>query len=226
MKHYLLAGITALGLLSGCSSAPQVKLQASIGTYQAATTGRSYVLVLRPQQQPTSITVSVSGPGGYSESITLQSASARTPSGVWWEMGWNAAQTLTSGTYMISAVIDGQTEQVSVNVDASSTLAQPTVSIVPNPTTKSVTASWNAVSGASGFLVRLVNRTTNAVVASARVTSLSTTFSNLSLNTSDQYAVQVYAASSNIAADPPVVPGGKFNMALGESANFSVSPAP
>jgi len=74
--------------------------------------------------------------------------------------------------------------------------------------------------------VRLVNRTTNAVVASARVTSLSTTFSSLSLNTNDQYAVQVYAAGSNIAADPPVVPGGQFNMALGESANFSVSPAP
>jgi len=225
VKHYLLAGITALGLLSGCSSAPQAKkLQASIGTFtfQTATTGRSYVLVLRPQQQPTSITVNVSGPGGYSESITLQ----RTPSGVWWEMGWNAAQTLTSGTYMISAVIDGQTEQVSVNVDANSTLAQPSVSIVPNPTTKSVTASWNAVSGASGFLVRLVNRTTNAVVASARVTSLSTTFSSLNLNPSDQYGVEVYAASSNIAADPPVVPGGKFNMALGESANFSVSPAP
>jgi hypothetical protein len=141
-------------------------------------------------------------------------------------MGWNAAQTLTSGTYTISAVIDGQTEQVSVSVDASSTLVQPSVTIGPNPTTKSVTASWSAVPGAGGFLVRLVNRTTNAVVASARVTSLSTTFSNLSLNTSDQYAVQVYAASSNIAADPPVVPGGKFNMALGESANFSVSPAP
>jgi hypothetical protein len=74
-------------------------------------------------------------------------------------------------------------------------------------------------------LVRLVNRTTNAVVASARVTSLSTTFSSLSLNTNDQYAVQVYAASSNIAADPPIVPG-QFNMALGESTNFTVSPAP
>lgn len=225
MKHYLLAGITALGLLSGCSSAPQVKLQASIGTYKASSTGRSYVLVLRPQQQPTSITVNVNGPGGYSESITLQSASARTPSGVWWEIGWDASKALTSGTYTLSASIDGQTEQVSVNVDASSTLAQPTVSIGPNPTTKSVTASWNAVPGASGFLVRLVNRTTNAVVASARVTSLSTTFSSLSLNTSDQYAVQVYAASSNIAVDPPIVPG-QFNMALGESADFTVSPAP
>ncbi len=225
MKHYLLVGITALGLLSGCSSPPTVKLQASIGTYKAATTGRSYVLVLRPQQQPNSITVNVSGPGGYSETITLQSASARTPSGVWWQMGWDAAQTLSSGTYTISAVIDGQTEQVSVNVDAATTLAQPTVTIGSNPTTKSVTASWNAVPGTGGFLVRLVNRTTNAVVAGARVTSLSTTFSNLNLNTSDQYAVQVYAASSNIAVDPPIVPG-QFNMALGETANFTVSPAP
>jgi len=229
VKHYLLAGITALGLLSGCSSAPQAKkLQASIGTFtfQTATTGRSYVLVLRPQQQPTSITVSVSGPGGYSESITLQSAVNRAPSGVWWQFGWDAARTLTSGTYMISAVIDGQTEQVSVNVDASSTLAQPSVSIGPNPTTKSVTASWNAVSGASGFLVRLINRTPNTVVASARVPSLSTTFNNLNLNTSHQYAVYVYAASSNIAADPPVVPEGQFNMAGGKSADFTVSPAP
>jgi len=226
VKHYLLAGITALGLLSGCSSPAPVKLQASIGTYKAATTGRSYVLVVRPQQQPNSITVSVSGPGGYSENITLQSASARTPSGVWWEIGWNAAQTLTSGTYTISAVIDGQTEQVSVNVDASSTLAQPNVTIGPNPTTKSVTASWNAVPGASGYLVRLINRTTNAVVASARLASLSTTFSSLNLNTSDQYAVQVYAANSNIAIDPPIVPTGQLNMALGESANFTVNPAP
>lgn len=226
MKHYLLAGIAVLGLLVGCSSPSPVKLQASIGTHKAATTGRSYVLVLRPQQQPNSITVSVSGPGGYSENITLQSASARTPSGVWWEMGWNAAQTLTSGTYTISAVIDGQTEQVSLNLDATTTLAQPTVTIGSNPTTKTVTASWNTVPGAGGFLVRLVNRTTNAVVASARVTSLSTTFSNLSLNPSDQYGVEVYAASSNIAADPPVVPAGQFNMALGESANFTVSPAP
>ena len=226
MKQYLFLGIAVLGLLSGCSSAPQAKLQASIGTYQASSIGRSYVLVLRPQQQPVSITVNISGPGGYSESITLQSASARTPSGVWWEIGWDASRALASGTYTISASIDGQNEQVSVDVNASSALAQPTVTIGPNPTTRSVTASWNAVPGASGFLVRLVNRTTNTVVASARVTSLSTTFSNLSLNTSDQYAFQVYAAGSNIAADPPVVPGGQFNMALGESTNFTVSPAP
>jgi hypothetical protein len=109
-----------------------------------------------------------------------------------------------------------------VNVDASSTLAKPTVSIGNNPTTQSVTASWNLVPGAGAFLVRLVNRTTGSVVASTRVTSLSTTFSSLSLNTSDQYAVEVYAASSNIANDPPLV-SGQFNMSLGESANFTVS---
>ncbi len=225
MKHYLLAGIAILGLLGGCSSPPQAKLQASIGTYNASTAGRSYVLVLRPQQQPNSITVNVSGPGGYSESITLQSASSRTPSGVWWQVGWNPSPSLSSGTYTFSALIDGQTEQVSVEVDASSTLAQPTVSIGSNPTTRSVTASWNPVPGAGAFLVRLVNRTTGSVVASARVTSLSTTFSSLNLNTSDSYAVEVYAASSNIANDPPLVTG-QFNMSLGESANFTVSPAP
>ena len=226
MKHYLLAGITALGLLGGCSSAPQAKLQASIGTYQASSTGRSYVLVLRPQQQPVSITVNISGPGGYSESITLQSASARTPSGVWWEIGWDASRALTSGTYTISAVIDGQTEQISVNVDASSTLAQPTVTVGPNPTTRTVTASWSAVSGASSYSVRLINRSTNSVVARNLVTSSSTTFSNLSLNPAEQYAVEVYAANSNILADPPFVPTGQFNMALGESANFTVNHAP
>jgi hypothetical protein len=225
VKHYLLAGIAMLGLLGGCSSPPQAKLQASIGTYNATTAGRSYVLVLRPQQQPNSITVNVSGPGGYSESITLQSASSRTPSGVWWQVGWNAGPSLSSGTYTFSALIDGQTEQVSVEVDASSTLAQPTVSIGNNPTTRSVTASWNPVPGAGAFLVRLVNRTTGSVVASARVTAFTTTFGSLNLNTSDQYAVEVYAASSNIANDPPLV-AGQFNMSLGESANFTVSPAP
>lgn len=214
-----------LGLLGGCSSPPQAKLQASIGAYNAATTGRSYLLVLRPQQQPNSITVNVSGPGGYSESITLQSATSRTPSGVWWQVGWNAGPTLSSGTYTFSALIDGQTEQVSVNVDTSSTLARPTVSIGNNPTTRSVTASWNQVAGAGAFLVRLVNRSTGNVVASTRVTSLSTTFSSLNLSISDQYAVEVYAASSNIANDPPIV-AGQFNMSLGESANFTVSPAP
>ncbi|WP_235438182.1 hypothetical protein [Meiothermus ruber] len=222
MKHYLLAGIAMLGLLGGCSSPPQAKLQASIGTYNATGVGRSYLLVLRPQQQPNSITVNVSGPGGYSESITLQSASSRTPSGVWWQVGWNPSPSLSSGTYTFSALIDGQTELVPVEVDASSTLAQPTVSIGNNPTTRSVTASWNPVPGAGAFLVRLVNRTTGSVVASTRVTSLSTTFSSLSLNTSDQYAVEVYAASSNIANDPPLV-SGQFNMSLGESANFTVS---
>jgi hypothetical protein len=225
VKHYLLAGIAMLGLLGGCSSPPQAKLQASIGTHNATGVGRSYLLVLRPQQQPNSITVNVSGPGGYSESITLQSASSRTPSGVWWQVGWNPSPSLSSGTYTFSALIDGQTEQVSVNVDASSTLAKPTVSIGNNPTTQSVTASWNLVPGAGAFLVRLVNRTTGSVVASTRVTSLSTTFSSLSLNTSDQYAVEVYAASSNIANDPPLV-AGQFNMSLGESANFTVNPVP
>jgi hypothetical protein len=145
---------------------------------------------------------------------------------VWWQVGWNAGPTLNSGTYTISAVIDGQTEQISVEVDASSTLAKPTVSIGNNPTTRSVTASWNQVPGAGAFLVRLVNRTANTVIASARVTSLSTTFSSLNLNTSDQYAVQVHAASSNITTDPPIVPAGQFNMALGESTNFTVNPAP
>lgn len=214
-----------LGLLGGCSSPPQAKLQASIGTYNAATTGRSYLLVLRPQQQPNSITVNVSGPGGYSESITLQSATSRTPSGVWWQVGWNPGPTLSSGTYTFSALVDGQTEQVSVEVDASSTLARPTVSIGNNPTTRSVTASWNQVAGAGAFLARLVNRTNGSVAASTRVTSLSTTFGSLNLNTSDQYAVEVYAASSNIANDPPIV-AGQFNMSLGESANFTVSSAP
>lgn len=223
MKGYLLAGIAILGLLGGCSSAPQAKLQASMGTYN--TTGRSYLLVLRPEQQPQSIAVNVSGPGGYSETITLQSTRARTPSGVWWEIGWDTSRTLSSGTYTFSALIDGQTEQVSVDVDAASTLAAPSVSIGSNPTTRSVTASWNLVPGAGGFLVRLVNQTTGTVVASARVTSLSTSFNDLSLSTSDQYVVQVYAASSNIATDPPIV-SGQFNMSLGESASFTVSPAP
>ncbi|WP_347708886.1 hypothetical protein [Meiothermus sp. CFH 77666] len=225
MKPYLLAGIIMLGLLSGCSSAPQPKLQASIGTYNAATTGRAYILVLRPQQQPNSITISVSGPGGYSETLALQSASARTPSGVWWEIGWDASKTLLSGTYTFSATIDGQTEQVSLNVDASTTLTRPTVTIGNNPTTKSVSASWTASSGATAYLVRLVNRTTSTVVARNIIAALSTSFSNLNLNTSDSYVVEVYPASSNISTDPPIVPG-QFNMALGESAPFTVNPAP
>ncbi|GIW35108.1 hypothetical protein [Meiothermus sp.] len=225
MNRYLLAGILVLGLLSGCSSVPQAKLQASIGTYNATTTGRAYILVLRPQQQPESINVSVSGPGGYSETLTLQSASARTPSGVWWEIGWDASKTLTSGAYTFSATIDGQTEQVSLNVDASATLARPTVTIGNNPTTKSVSATWTASSGATGYLVRLVNRTTSTVVARNIIAALSTTFSNLNLNPADTYAVEVYPASSNISTDPPIVPS-QFNMALGESAAFTVTPAP
>ncbi|MCS7067369.1 MAG: hypothetical protein N2Z75_00735 [Meiothermus sp.] len=225
MKRYLLAGIAALALLSGCSSAPQAKLQASIGTYKAATTGRAYILVLRPQQQPNSINVSVSGPGGYNETLTLQSASARTPSGVWWEFGWDASKTLTSGTYTFSTTLDGQTVQVSVSVDASAVLAQPTVSIGSNPTTKAVQASWTASSGATAYLVRLVNRTTNTVVARNLIAAQSTSFSNLNLNPAHSYAVEVYAASSNISTDPPLVPG-QFNLALGESAPFTVTPAP
>lgn len=225
MKPYLLAGIIVLGLLSGCSSAPQAKLQASIGTYNATTMGRAYILVLRPQQQPNSINVSVSGPGGYSETLTLQSAAARTPSGVWWEIGWDASRTLTSGTYTFSATIDGQTEQVSMSVDASATLAKPTVTIGSNPTTRSVSASWTATSGATTYLVRLVNRTTGNVVARNIVAALSTSFSNLNLNPAHTYAVEVYPASSNISTDPPTVPS-QFNMALGESVPFTVTSAP
>lgn len=225
MKRYLLAGILALGLLSGCSSAPQAKLQASIGTYNASTAGRAYILVLRPQQQPNSITVSVSGPSGYSETLMLQSTSARTPSGAWWEIGWDASKTLSSGTYTFSATIDGQTEQVTVNVDASINLAKPQVKIINNPTTKTVQASWSASSGATAYLVRLVNRTTSTVVARNIITALSTSFSNLNLNTSDSYVVEVYAANSNISTDPPLV-SNQFNMALGESLPFTVTPAP
>lgn len=223
MKLYsLFAGIAALGFLAGCSSAPQAKLQASMGTYSAATTGRAYVLVLRPQQQPNSIDVSVSGPNGYSETITLQSTSARTPSGVWWEIGWDASKTLSSGTYTFSATIDGQSEQVSLNVDANAALARPTVTIGSNPTTKSVSATWTASSGATAYLVRLVNRTTSTVVARNIIAALSTSFSNLNLNPADTYAVEVYPASSNISTDPPIVPA-QFNMALGESAPFTVN---
>lgn len=225
MKPHLLAGIIALGLLSGCSSTPQAKLQASIGTYNATTVGRAYILVLRPQQQPSSINVSVNGPNGYSETLTLQSASARTPSGVWWEMGWDAARALTSGSYTFSANIDGQIEQVTINVDTGVVLAKPVVSIGNNPTTKSVTASWNASPGATAYLARLVNRSTGTVVARNIIAALNTTFSNLSLNTSDTYVVEVYPASSNISTDPPIVPS-QFNMALGESAPFTVNPAP
>lgn len=87
------------------------------------------------------------------------------PSGVWWEIGWDASKTLSSGTYTFSATIDGQTEQVSLNVDASATLARPTVTIGNYPTTKSVSATWTASSGATAYLVRLVNRTTSTVVA-------------------------------------------------------------
>ncbi len=196
-----------------------------MGTYNAATTGRAYVLVLRPQQQPNSIDVSVSGPGGYSETITLQSASARTPSGVWWEFGWDASKALTSGSYTFSANIDGQPAQVTLVVDTSSSLTRPTVTVGPNPTTKRVTASWTASSGATAYLVRLVNRTTGTVVARSIIAALSTSFSNLNLSTSDSYGVEVYPASSNISTDPPIV-SGQFNMALGESAPFTVSPAP
>lgn len=226
MKLYsLLVGIAALGLLASCQGAPQAKLQASIGTYSAATTGRAYVLVLRPQQQPNSIAVSVSGPGGYTETITLQSASARTPSGVWWEIGWDAARALTSGSYTFSATIDGQTVQTAVEVDASSILARPTVTIGNNPTTRNVSVSWTPVTGASAFLVRLVNRTTSTVVARNTVTTFNTTFSNLNLNTTDSYGIEVYPANSNIASDPPIIPS-QFNMALGESSNFTVAQAP
>jgi len=225
-RYSLFAVIAALGFLAGCSGPPpQAKLQASIGTYSAGTIGRAYVLVLRPQHQPNSIEVSVSGPNGYSETITLQSASARTPSGVWWEIGWDAARVLTSGSYAFTATVDGQTAQATVNVDVSSTLTKPTVTIGPNPTTRSVFASWAPVSGANAFIVRLVNRSSSTVVARSIVTSFNTTFSNLSLNTTDSYAVEVYATNSNVGTDPPIVPS-QFNMALGESSSFTVNQAP
>jgi len=226
VKRYLpIIAALALSLMAGCSSAPQAKLEASIGSYHAGSNGRAYLLVLRPQQQPSSITVSVSGPGGYNETITLQSASARTPSGVWWQIGWDESKVLTSGSYTFSALIDGQPVQVSADVQTSSVLPKPTVTIGPNPTTKSVSVSWTASSGATAYLVRLVNRSSNTVVARNRIAALSTTFSNLSLSTSDTYAVEVYAASSNISTDPPLVPS-QFNMALGVSADFGVYPAP
>jgi hypothetical protein len=214
-----------MGLLAGCQGAPTVKLQASIGTYSAATTGRAYVLVLRPQQHPNSFSINVSGPGGYNETIILQSSSARSLSGVWWEYSWDASRALNSGSYVFSATIDGKTEQVTLNIDANSVLARPTVTVGASPTTTNVSASWNHISGANAYLVRLVNRSSGSVVARNSVTSNNTAFSNLNLNTTDSYAVEVYAASSNIASDPPGIPE-QFNMSLGESSSFTVAQAP
>ncbi|RDI94543.1 hypothetical protein DV704_11680 [Meiothermus sp. QL-1] len=215
-----------LGLLAGCSSAPQPKLQAAIGTYSGAGgVGRSYILVLRPQQQPNSLTVNISGPGGYSESLTLQSAESRTPSGTWWQLGWGENRPLVSGTYTISTTIDGETLQVALDIDASRVLSPPAVTLGPDPTTKTVAVSWGGVSGASSYLVRLVNRSTQTVVARSRVTGLGFTFDNLGLNPADTYQVEVYAASSNISTDPPLVPA-QFNLALGQSQPFTVRQAP
>ncbi|RMH53890.1 MAG: hypothetical protein D6684_11120 [Deinococcus-Thermus bacterium] len=212
-----------LGLLVGCSSAPQPKFQASIGTYNAGAgvVGRAYLLVLRPQQQPESITVEVSGPGGYSETLVLQSAQSRSTSGVWWQVGWDGARSLQSGRYTFTTTLDGKTEQVEVDVDASLFLTPPSVTAT-NPSTQGVAVSWTGVAGAQAYLVRLVDQNTNAVVARSMVSSLGVTFSNLSLSPGGSYRVEVYAASGNLAFEPPLVPS-QFNLALGQTT-FNVGP--
>ncbi|MCS7059261.1 MAG: hypothetical protein NZ849_02930 [Meiothermus sp.] len=223
MKWTYLFGVAALGLLVGCSGAPQPKFQASIGTYNPGTgvLGRAYVLVLRPQQQPESITVVVSGPNGYSENLLLQSAQSRSASGAWWQIGWDTAHSLQGGSYTFTTVLDGKTEQVEVNVDAASSLTPPSVTVT-NPSVQNVAVSWTAVAGAQAYLVRLVDQNTNAVVARRMVSSLSTTFSSLNLSPGGAYRAEVYAASSNIAFEPPLVPP-QFNLALGQTS-FNVGP--
>lgn len=228
MKSVIIVSIF-LALLTACSSGGSPKLTTETFDDQGGTSsysdrsGAAFMFVFDLDEAPAEdVQVSVLGPNGWNDGAaarrvfqSLEAGRTATWVNIFRDTQGNLMD-IVSGEYVVQTVLSGKTYRRIVNIETQNTLGKSAnvAAIIESAT--SVNVTWNEVSSASSYLVRLTPVGDAEISGDTFVYTRdnAATLDGLTLDAGAEYKVGVTALTAGFAeGSKRAMPAGAFNTA-------------